>query len=125
MALMLVQGACSAPEPPVPESPAGAAAQGTTGTLTDDPPGLLACKSLANAVRAATLMNPGVIDGIVRLSGTADAPVADAAQRLASAYAAAINARGTDAEPDTVAGVSVAGADMTKVCDDSGLATVG
>lgn len=123
LALALLGGCSNGPEPTAPSS--GGAAQGNTGTPADDPPGTLTCKSLANAVRSATLMNPGVVDGIVRLSSTADAPLADAAKRLAAAYAAAVNAHGTDAEPDAIAGVSVAGAEMTKVCDDSGLAAVG
>jgi hypothetical protein len=77
------------------------------------------------AVDDATLMQPGVVDVIARASATADAPVGDAAQRLASAYAAAAAARGTDTEPDAVAAVSAAGADMSQVCADSGLDTVG
>jgi hypothetical protein len=70
-------------------------------------------------------MDPGVVDAIVRASRTADAPVADAAERLAASYASAVAAHGSESEPDAIAAVSVAGADMTKVCDDSGLDTVG
>jgi hypothetical protein len=91
----------------------------------DDPPGSLACGALQQAVTKATLMDPGVVDAIVRASRTADAPVADAADRLAAAYASAVAAHGSESEPDAIAAVSVAGADMTKVCDDSGLDTVG
>lgn len=93
--------------------------------VVDNPPGTLACATLQTAVREATLMRPGVVDTIVRSSSTADAPVADAAQRLAAAYAAAVKAHGTTGEPDAVAAVSAAGADMTKVCADSGLVTAG
>jgi hypothetical protein len=70
-------------------------------------------------------MDAGVINAIVRASRTADAPIADAAERLAAAYASAVAARGLESEPDAIAAVSVAGADMTQVCDDSGLDTVG
>jgi hypothetical protein len=91
----------------------------------EDTPGLNACAALKAAVADATLMIPGVVDAIVQASATADAPVTDAARRLAVAYAAATAATGTDDEPDTVAAVSAAGADMTGVCNDSGLDTVG
>ncbi len=94
-------------------------------SATEDVPGTLACQALITAVRDGTLMSPGVVDGIVRAGTTADAPIADAAQRLAAAYAAAVSARGTDGEPDAVAAVSAAGVDMTTVCDESGLETVG
>ena len=66
-----------------------------------------------------------LVDAIVRASRTADAPVADAAERLAAAYASAVAAHGQESEPDAIAAVSVAGADMTGVCADSGLDTVG
>jgi hypothetical protein len=91
----------------------------------DDPPGSLACTALRRAVTRATLMDAGVVDAIVRASRTADAPVADAAERLAAAYASAVAAHGQESEPDAIAAVSVAGADMTGVCADSGLDTVG
>jgi hypothetical protein len=93
--------------------------------VDDDPPGSLACAALQRAVNRATLMDPGVVDAIVRGSRTADAPVADAAERLAAAYASAVAAHGLEGEPDAIAAVSVAGADMTGVCADSGLDTVG
>jgi hypothetical protein len=96
-----------------------------TAPSADDPPGAITCAKLAAAISAVTIMDPGVVDGIVTASNTADAPVADAAQRLASAYAAAVAAKGSDDEPDAVAGVSAAAADMSGVCDDSGLETVG
>ena len=121
LGLVLLAGCSGNPQHVVSPSMGAAASGGPA----DEPPGKLACKSLSGAVDAATLMNPGVVDGIVRASGTADAPVADAAQRLAVAYAAAVNAHGTDGEPDAVAGVSVAGADMIKICQESGLDAAG
>jgi hypothetical protein len=94
-------------------------------SATDDVPGTLACKALIDAVRDGTLMTPGVVDGITQASSTADAPIADSAQRLAAAYAKAVSARGTDGEPDAVAAVSAAGVEMSTVCNESGLETVG
>jgi hypothetical protein len=111
-------GNASAGSAPAPTGSNGA-------TIVDDPPGSMACGELKDAVTGATLMEPGVVDQIVRYSSTADAPVADSAQRLAAAYVAAVTAHGSDGEPDAVAAVSMAGADMTKVCDESGLETVG
>ena len=70
-------------------------------------------------------MTPAVVDGIARAASTADAPIADAAQRLAAAYAGAVAARGTENEPDAVAAVSAAGGEMSTVCKESGLETVG
>ncbi len=58
-------------------------------------------------------------------STTADAPIADSAQRLAAAYAGAVSARGTESEPDAVAAVSAAGVEMSTVCEQSGLEPVG
>ena len=104
--------------------PDDAAGSGATAPA-DDPPGRNACRSLSAAVQAATLMDPGVVDGIVRASGTADAPVADAARRLATTYAEAVTSHGTDREPDAIAAVSVAGAEMTRVCQESGLNAAG
>ena len=89
------------------------------------PPGTLTCAELGGAIQRASLMQPGVVDGIVRTSGTADAPVADAAQRLVAAYVSAVAAKGSDSEPDAVAAVSAAAADMEGVCEQSGLATTG
>jgi hypothetical protein len=139
LAVSLAAG-CSRSAPPISADPAaqtgaaqGGGAQGGAAapsanagpSLVDDPPGSLTCGELKTAVDSGGLMEPGVVDRIVRLSGTADAPVADAARRLASAYAAATAAHGTDDEPDAVAAVSSAGADMMQVCDESGLETVG
>lgn len=105
----------SAAPAPVPDDP----------SATEDVPGALACRALIAAVRDGTLMGPGVVDEITRAGTTADAPVADAAQRLAAAYAGAVRARDTESEPDAVAGVSAAGAEMAGVCGESGLETVG
>jgi hypothetical protein len=123
-----VLAACSGTPTPIVSPAVGKAPLPTASSgvpVDDDPPGSVACGELKDAVTAASLMEPGVVDKIVRLSSTADAPVADSAQRLAVAYAAAVTAHGSDSEPDAVAAVSVAGADMTKVCSDSGLDTVG
>jgi len=110
--------------PPATVSPEAATASPSDGA-DDQPPGTLTCGDLKTAVTAATLMHPGVVASIVRSSSTADAPVADAAQRLATAYATAVAAHGTSDEPDAVAAVSMAAADMTKICDESGLNAVG
>ena len=121
---------CSHPSPPVgPPHPSGSAGAGSVASTgaspADDPPGALTCARLEVALRRATLMSPSVVDGIVAASATADAPVADAAQRLAAAYAKAVAARGAAQEPDAVAAVSAAASDMSGVCRQSGLATVG
>jgi hypothetical protein len=128
--LVLVAGGSSTSSPspsrtvPAPVPAAGSPSP-SVAFSPDDPPGTVACHLLAAAVRESTLMDPGVVDTIARAGQTADAPVGDAAQRLATAYAAAATAHGTDNEPDAVAAVSAAGADMSQVCDDSGLETVG
>jgi hypothetical protein len=117
----------SAPQPIV--SPAVGLAPAPTGSnglaVVDVPPGTNTCHQLREAVTDGTLMKPGVVDAIATASSTADAPVADAAHRLAAAYAAAVTAMGSDSEPDAIAAVSAAGATMSGVCDDSGLDTVG
>lgn len=105
--------------------PSGAVEVPPTVEPSGAPPGTLTCAELGEAIKRASLMQPGVVDGIARASGTADAPVADAAQRLATAYATAVAAKGSDSEPDVVAAVSAAAADMEGVCDESGLATAG
>lgn len=107
---------------PVAEPPAGSA---VPSAVLDDPPGAIACGQVVAAVRDASLMMPGVIDGVAAASRTADAPVADAAQRLAAAHAAVVGAAGTEDEPDKVAALSAAAAEMVDVCGDSGLETVG
>jgi hypothetical protein len=111
-------GSSSGPGGP---APGGSASQGAV----DEPPGARTCSLLAAAIKGATVMLPGVVGDIVLASATADAPVADAAQRLSAAYATAVGAAGTDREPDAVAAVSAAAADMAGVCDDSGFSTVG
>jgi hypothetical protein len=103
----------------------GASAGPSASAPVDDPPGALTCAALAAAIERSALMEPGVIDRIEAAAGTADAPVADAAQRLADAYATAVAAKGAADEPDRIAAVSAAAADMSGVCDDSGLETVG
>jgi hypothetical protein len=109
------------------ERPAGggASAGGRTAGAADDPPGTFTCALLADAVAKGSLMDTGVVDGIVSASGSADAPVSDAAQRLASAYAAAKSSSGSESEPDAIAAVSAAAADMSGICADSGLKSVG
>ena len=116
---------CSGDGHPAVTPATAAAVSPSNGAELDDPPGTLTCHHLADAVTGATLMEPGVVAAIVAASATADAPVADSAHRLATAYASALAARGEDGEPDAVAAVSAAGADMSGVCDDSGLETVG
>jgi hypothetical protein len=93
--------------------------------VADDPPGSIACDRLATAVTAGNLMTVGVADEIVRASRTADAPLADAADRLEAAYRAAVAAAGKADEPDKVAAVSAAASDMSGVCAESGLRTAG
>ncbi|MBU2669581.1 hypothetical protein KOI35_39330 [Actinoplanes bogorensis] len=112
-----VAGPTAAPSP----TPVSASAS----ALVDDPPGTLTCAALAQAIADSSLMTPGVVDGIARVSGTADAPVADAAGRLLAAYGKAVLSVGKDDEPDAVAAVSAAASDMSSVCSDSGLQTVG
>jgi hypothetical protein len=91
----------------------------------DNPPGLITCAQLAAAIAAGSLMTPGVVDGIANAAETADAPVADAARRLKNSYDQAVAAKNKANEPDAVAAVSAAASDMSGVCADSGLRTVG
>jgi hypothetical protein len=132
LVLALLAGASAVPagcSPPPVRSPAVGPAPAPTGkdglAEADEPPGTNTCHQLRLAITDATLLVPGVVDSIVQASSTADAPVADAAQRMAAAYAAAVTAKGSDSEPDAVAAVSAAAAAMSGVCDDSGLDTVG
>jgi hypothetical protein len=114
---------------PAPVAPGSAAAPGgdaegdpsASTALVDDPPGLITCGQVVAALRDGTLMDPGVVDRIAAAGSTADAPVADAASALAGAYAAALTEAGRPGEPDAVAAVSAAAADMSGVCADSGL----
>ena len=124
--LLLLAGCSRSPRPITSPSPGPAGQTGSDGqAVADDPPGTNTCHQLRLAVTDATLMQPGVVDSIATASSTADAPVADAAHRLAAAYASAATGKGSNSEPDAVAAVSAAGAAMSGVCDDSGLDTVG
>lgn len=125
VAVVLLAG-CGDDAAPVP-GPAGttSAAVPDVSASADEPPGAITCARLAAAIERSSLMEPGVIDEIDRAAATADAPVADAAGRLAAAYSAAVNASGAPDEPDRIAAVSAAASDMSGVCRDSGLETVG
>ncbi|MFI5936842.1 hypothetical protein [Actinoplanes sp. NPDC051494] len=126
LVLVVALGGCSdQAEEAEPRQPAAAVTVASASAVLDDPPGTLACGKAVAAVREGTVTTPGVADAILRASETADAPVADAAQRLAQAYATAVAAAGADDEPDKVAAVSAAAAEMVSVCRDSGLETAG
>lgn len=118
----LLLAACSH-EAPTGTAPAPSVA--ISSGAVDEPPGIKACTLLADAIARSTLMNAEVIDGIVAASTTANASVAGAARRLGEAYGKAIDAKGTEEEPDRIAGVSAAAADMSTICADSGLRSVG
>lgn len=118
-------GGCSEGGEPVGPGVSAPAPATADPSATEDVPGERACTALREAVRDATIMTPGVVDTVVTAAGAADAPIADAAQRLGAAYAEAVAARGTDGEPDAVAGVSAAAAEMSRLCEESGLETVG
>jgi hypothetical protein len=124
-AALLTAAGCGSSTPEAAAPTVASPAPSGLESQLDDPPGTLTCAALSGAIAASSLMNPGVVDTIVRTSGTADAPVADAAQRLATAYNSAISAAGTEKEPDAVAAVGAAASDMSTVCSDSGLKTVG
>lgn len=124
LALVMLAGGCSREAPRTPEATASAPIPADP-SATEDVPGEVACRALVAAVRDATLMNPGIVDAIAAAAVTADAPIADAGRRLADAYRTATAARGTDTEPDAVAAVSATGAEMSRVCQESGLDTVG
>ncbi len=126
LSIALLAG-CSAGSPAPVESAAGEHAPFPSPSMApiDEPPGSNTCGLLVTAINGATLMQPGVVDAIVDASGTADAPLADAARRLSTAYLAATAASTGPDQPDKVAAVSKAGSDMVVVCDESGLATVG
>ncbi|WP_155123443.1 MULTISPECIES: hypothetical protein [unclassified Actinoplanes] len=119
MLLILVAGVAGCSDQRQPGAPGSPAA--ASPSVADDPPGRLTCQNLAAAVRSASLMDPGVVDRIVAASGSADAPVADAATALGEAYRNARASHGTPNEPDAIAAVSAAAADMSQVCADSGL----
>ena len=120
----LMAGGCSR-EAPRRSAPASSAPIAADPSATEDVPGKTACVALVTAVRDATLMAPGVVNGVASASTNADAPIADAGQRLGAAYEAAVSAFGTDGEPDAVAAVSAVAVEMSRVCEESGLGTVG
>jgi hypothetical protein len=108
-------------------SPAGRSLPNVTtaSSAPDQPPGAAACSLLVTAVKDATLMEPGVAEAIAAASRSGTPTVAAAGARLETAYATAVASRGGDGEPDAVAAVSAAGADMATTCADAGLETVG
>ncbi|GAA2859100.1 hypothetical protein Acy02nite_23110 [Actinoplanes cyaneus] len=120
-ALLLPAGLVACGAENQPGTPAPAPSPVVSAAPADDPPGTLTCRALAAAVRDASLMEPGVIQAVVAAGGTADAPVADAAAALDEAYRKAVLSHGTQSEPDAIAAVSAAAADMSQVCADSGL----
>lgn len=122
LAVLFAVAACSDEPGTEAAAPAGSP---SVSAAVDDPPGSLTCGKAVVALRDGTLMNPGVVEDIAGTAGTADAPVADAAQRLATAFAAAIKAEGDEEEPDAIAAVSAAGAELARICADSGLETTG
>ena len=120
----MLSGGCGDGESPAPPFPRATAVPDDP-QATEDQAGKLACGALSAALRDGTLMAPGITDSIVASAGSADAPIADAARRLRAAHTAARSSQGSAEEPDLVAGVSVAGAGMLEVCDESGLKTAG
>ncbi|OJF10388.1 hypothetical protein EDD30_2587 [Couchioplanes caeruleus] len=125
-ALLLLAVIAGCTEPAGAPAPAPAtAAPPSTPAVADEPPGALACGKIGEAVREGSLMQPGVITGVSASTATADAPVADAAARLQQAYEQAVKAQGAEEEPDLVAAVSGAAAEMVAVCSDSGLSSGG
>jgi hypothetical protein len=86
---------------------------------------MISCGLLAAAIEDGSLMTAGVVDEILAASRTADAPVADGADRLKRAYDAAVAAAGKADEPDGIAAVGAAASEMSDVCGDSGLRTAG
>lgn len=123
MSFLLLAG-CS-DKAPTRSAPAPISGEAITSAAVDEPPGLNACTLLGNAIGRSTLMDSEVVDRIVIASATAGAPVAGAGQRLGVAYRKAIASKGTVGEPDAIAGVSGAAADMSEICADSGLRRVG
>ena len=125
LATVLLLSACSEADRPAAIAPSAPPPASVEPSAAEDVPGATACGALAAAISDATLMNPGVVEAITAASTTADAPITDAASRLSDAYAKALASAGTEAEPDAVAAVSAAGAEMSTVCGESGLDTVG
>ena len=93
--------------------------------MVDSPLGVLACARSTAAIDAGSFRTPGVVDEIVAASATADAPLADAARRLGNAYGAASASANKADEPDKIAAVGTVASDMSGVCAESGLRTVG
>jgi hypothetical protein len=124
VAIVLLAG-CGGGSPATLPTVAGPPNGPGASTTADQTPGAAACALLSAAVDAASLMEPGVVDAIAVASRTAGAPVDAAGGKLVAAYGAAVASRGTDGEPDAVAAVSAAGADMKTVCVDAGLETAG
>jgi hypothetical protein len=122
LAVLFAVAACSDEPGTDAVAPAGSP---SAAAAADDPPGSLACGKAVTALRDGTLMTAGVVQDITDAAGTADAPVAAAAQRLSVAFASAIKAEGDEEEPDAIAAVSAAGAEMVRICGDSGLETTG
>src|SRR5690242_19819826 len=115
LSCLLLAGCGGGGRPSMPE-PSGSLPSVIDSSAADNPPGSIACARLAAAVAAGSFMTPGVVDGIVATSATADAPLADAAHRIVDAYAAAIAASNKADEPDKIAAVGAAASDMSGVC---------
>jgi hypothetical protein len=116
---------CSGDDEPAQPRAAAEPSAGTSAGLVDEPPGSIACAGLAAAIKGGTLTTAGVVDEILGASKSADAPIADAADRLKRAYDAAQAAVGNADEPDAVAAVGASASEMSDICADSGLQTVG
>ena len=125
VAMALLTGCSDDGTPAAGPGPVAASSAPTVAATADDVAGMRACDLLKRAIDQASLMDPGVVDSIRAASTSADAPLSDAAGRLATAYATAVAAQGREAEPDAVAAVGAAGAEMIDTCTDSGLETVG
>lgn len=121
----LVAGCGGEPLAPISPEPALPASATATATATGDPAGAQACELVEQAVQEATLMDPGVVDGILAAEAAAEPAVSAAARALRAAHVAALAARGGATEPDAVAAVSSAGVDMAAVCRQSGLRPAG
>jgi hypothetical protein len=118
--------ACSGPANTPTITPASTSRAATvTASPADDPPGTLACARAARTLREGTVMDPGVVTDITTAAATADAPILEAAQALATSYTDAVAAQGTAAEPDAIAAVSAAAAELTRICAAAGLEVVG
>ena len=118
-------GGCT-DDPPKQTPPAAATPAVVDGSSSmNDGPGEITCEELATAVEYGTLMEAGVVDTIVTSAKAADAPIADGAAKLGTAYRTATESHGTEEEPDAIAAVSAAGATLMAVCDESAPDSVG